>query len=152
MANDDHTRKQPSADARSGVAESTFQSTRLMVDDDATVPPRASPSPTAAPADEPVAAAAEAPADAAGPGPSLSTLPGADGEHDGIVTRVGRYHVGERLGRGGMASVFKAHDPQLGRDVALKFLHASLCEDAECRTRFLREARAPRAACRTPTS
>ena len=39
-----------------------------------------------------------------------------------------------------MATVFKAHDPGIGRDVAIKFLHASLCEDEGCRTRFLREA------------
>ncbi len=56
--------------------------------------------------------------------------------------RVGRYHVGERLGGGGMASVYQAHDPSLHRDVAIKFLHPSLAEDEECRARFLREARA----------
>jgi eukaryotic-like serine/threonine-protein kinase len=71
------------------------------------------------------------------------TLPGAAGTTaDGVVNTVGRYRVGQRIGRGGMASVFRAHDPSIGRDVALKFLHASLCEDAECRSRFLREARA----------
>ncbi|KQP22416.1 protein kinase [Pseudorhodoferax sp. Leaf267] len=58
------------------------------------------------------------------------------------VRQVGRYQVQEKLGRGGMATVFKAHDPDIGRDVAIKFLHASLCEDAEYRARFLREARA----------
>lgn len=58
------------------------------------------------------------------------------------VRQVGRYEIRERLGRGGMASVFKAHDPGIGRDVAIKFLHASLCEDEEYRARFLREARA----------
>ncbi|MBL8361270.1 MAG: protein kinase [Rubrivivax sp.] len=73
----------------------------------------------------------------------ISTLPGAaadDGELK--VTQVGRYQVHERLGRGGMASVFRAHDPQIGRDVAIKFLHSTLSQDADCRMRFLREARA----------
>jgi serine/threonine protein kinase/HAMP domain-containing protein len=59
-----------------------------------------------------------------------------------MVRQVGRYLIGERLGRGGMATVFKAHDPDIGRDVAIKFLHAALCEDPEYHSRFLREARA----------
>ena len=74
--------------------------------------------------------------------PTPHTLPGAPTGDDGVAHHVGRYEVKERLGRGGMASVFKAHDPSIARDVALKFLHAALCEDAECRSRFLREARA----------
>jgi serine/threonine-protein kinase len=41
-----------------------------------------------------------------------------------------------------MASVFKAHDPSIDRIIAIKFLHAALCEEDEYRTRFLREARA----------
>jgi serine/threonine-protein kinase len=41
-----------------------------------------------------------------------------------------------------MATVFKAHDPTIGRDVAIKFLHASLCEGEDYRARFLQEARA----------
>jgi eukaryotic-like serine/threonine-protein kinase len=71
-----------------------------------------------------------------------ATLPGrvaADGE---TLQQVGRYRIHERLGRGGMATVFKAHDPGIGRDVAIKFLHASLCEEPEYRARFLSEARA----------
>jgi serine/threonine protein kinase/HAMP domain-containing protein len=79
--------------------------------------------------------------------PSTGTLPGgalaaAKASADAPVRQVGRFQVLDRIGRGGMASVFKAHDPGIGRDVAIKFLHASLCEDEEYRARFLREARA----------
>jgi eukaryotic-like serine/threonine-protein kinase len=70
------------------------------------------------------------------------SLPGTSGEKDGVLRQVGRYEVRSRLGRGGMATVYRAHDPNIGRDIAIKFLHASLAEDEECRTRFLREARA----------
>ncbi|MBC7941254.1 MAG: protein kinase, partial [Chitinophagaceae bacterium] len=83
------------------------------------------------------------------PGRDPSTLPpGASGSlsesaaADPQMRQVGRYLVQSRLGRGGMATVYKAHDPSIGRDVAIKFLHASLSEDDECRMRFLREARA----------
>ena len=70
------------------------------------------------------------------------TLPG--GARPGVTAarQAGRYLIGERIGRGGMATVFRAHDPSIGRDVAIKFLHASLCEDEEYHARFLREARA----------
>jgi serine/threonine-protein kinase len=71
------------------------------------------------------------------------TLPGVSTQTGEMVTRqVGRYEVRGTLGRGGMASVYRAHDPDIGRDVAIKFLHASLCEEGDCRDRFLREARA----------
>ncbi|MBI3157661.1 MAG: protein kinase [Burkholderiales bacterium] len=72
-----------------------------------------------------------------------ATLPPGEGvAADAAVRQVGRYQIRARLGRGGMATVYRAHDPSIGRDVAIKFLHASLCEDDECRMRFLREARA----------
>ena len=74
--------------------------------------------------------------------PRPATLPGAKFDSDIPASQVGRYQILERIGRGGMATVFKAHDPSIGRDVAIKFLHASLCADDDCRMRFLREARA----------
>ena len=70
------------------------------------------------------------------------TLPGTTQSGAPALRQVGRYVIQERIGRGGMATVFRAHDPQIDRDVAIKFLHASLCEDPEYRSRFLREARA----------
>ncbi len=72
----------------------------------------------------------------------IDTLPGTGVPHGGFTRVAGRYQILDRLGRGGMATVFRAHDPSIGRDVAIKFLHASLCEDAGYRARFLREARA----------
>ncbi len=56
--------------------------------------------------------------------------------------RVGRYLILERLGHGGMGTVYRARDPDIGRDVAIKFLHAALCAEGDGRARFLREARA----------
>ena len=50
-----------------------------------------------------------------------------------------RYRVERFLGSGGMGSVYLASDPQLGRRVALKFLHYN---DPVLVVRFLREARA----------
>ena len=70
------------------------------------------------------------------------TLPGTLSTTSPTDRQVGRYLIQERLGRGGMATVFKAHDPDIGRDVAIKFLHAALCQDEEYRSRFLQEARA----------
>jgi serine/threonine-protein kinase len=76
------------------------------------------------------------------PGPASTLAPIASVTPDTHVRQVGRYRIESRLGRGGMATVYRAHDPSIGRDVAIKFLHASLCEDDDCRMRFLREARA----------
>jgi eukaryotic-like serine/threonine-protein kinase len=53
-----------------------------------------------------------------------------------------RYKVLTRIGSGGMADVFCAHDEQLGRKVALKLLHRRFAQDAEFVERFRREASA----------
>ncbi|MDQ3935628.1 MAG: PASTA domain-containing protein [Actinomycetota bacterium] len=53
-----------------------------------------------------------------------------------------RYEVRQRLGSGGMADVYLAHDRQLGRDVALKVLHRRFARDTQFVERFAREAKA----------
>jgi serine/threonine protein kinase len=51
-----------------------------------------------------------------------------------------RYLVEERLGHGGMATVYRARDELLGRDVAIKVMHPALAYDPELVERFRREA------------
>jgi serine/threonine-protein kinase len=55
---------------------------------------------------------------------------------------LGRYELGEELGEGGMATVFRARDRELRRDVAVKVLFPHLARRVEIVKRFHREARA----------
>ncbi len=71
-----------------------------------------------------------------------STLPTSKRPEGASFRQVGRYQIREQLGRGAMASVYKAYDPGIDRTLAVKFLHPDLCVDDEHRNRFLREARA----------
>ena len=54
----------------------------------------------------------------------------------------GRYELEERVGSGGMSTVYRAHDAMLERKVALKILHQRFGDDEEYVERFRREARA----------
>lgn len=51
-----------------------------------------------------------------------------------------RYEITELLGQGGMSAVFKAHDPNLKRTVAVKIIHPHLTENPEFVQRFEQEA------------
>lgn len=55
---------------------------------------------------------------------------------------VDHYELHEELGRGGMATVYRANDLRLEREVALKLLHEHIAAQPESRARFVREARA----------
>jgi eukaryotic-like serine/threonine-protein kinase len=54
----------------------------------------------------------------------------------------GRYRLEERVGEGGMSSVYRARDTVLEREVAVKVLHEHFSRDPEYVERFRREARA----------
>jgi serine/threonine protein kinase len=57
-------------------------------------------------------------------------------------TRLGPYEILSPIGVGGMGEVYRARDPRLGRDVAVKVLPRQLATDPERLARFEREARA----------
>ncbi|HRV96938.1 MAG TPA: serine/threonine-protein kinase, partial [Anaerolineae bacterium] len=55
---------------------------------------------------------------------------------------LGQYRIIEQIGEGGMATVFKAYQPSLERDVALKVLPPSFAKKGDFSERFSREAKA----------
>ncbi len=57
-------------------------------------------------------------------------------------TRLGPYEIVSALGAGGMGEVYRARDPRLGREVAIKVLPAAWSADASRLHRFEQEARA----------
>jgi serine/threonine protein kinase len=59
-----------------------------------------------------------------------------------VGSQVAGYQIERQIGRGGMAVVYRAFDPRLGRSVALKILAPELASDAAFRERFNREMRA----------
>ncbi|MEU6550482.1 serine/threonine-protein kinase [Streptomyces sp. NPDC046915] len=57
------------------------------------------------------------------------------------MQKLGRYLLEERLGAGSFATVWKAYDPELDTDVAVKVLADNWASNADVRQRFLAEAR-----------
>src|SRR3990172_5160183 len=60
----------------------------------------------------------------------------------GPGTRLGPYEIQAALGAGGMGEVYRARDPRLGREVAVKVLPEAVSADADRLRRFEQEARA----------
>ncbi len=65
--------------------------------------------------------------------------PGAPAE---LPRQIGRFIIRARLGAGAFATVYRAHDPQLDREVALKVPHPGTLDTPQCVERFLGEAKA----------
>ncbi len=53
-----------------------------------------------------------------------------------------RYQILSLIGEGGMGSVYRAHDPRLDREIAIKLMHPYLSRQPNFQERFLKEARA----------
>jgi predicted Ser/Thr protein kinase len=94
---------------------------------------------------DPTVPAQSTTADTAG----VSPIEGDGGRDPGVTYRVigpgatlGRYQVVEELGAGGMATVWRARDRELRREVAIKVLFPHLSRKADVVRRFQREARA----------
>lgn len=58
-----------------------------------------------------------------------------------IGSRLTNYEIVELIGVGGMGEVYRARDPKLGRDVAIKILPEEFARDPERLARFEREAK-----------
>src|SRR6476620_5262500 len=59
-----------------------------------------------------------------------------------IGTKLGRYEIRSLIGVGGMGEVYRASDPKIGRDVAIKILPTDFSADNDRVARFEREAQA----------
>jgi len=56
-----------------------------------------------------------------------------------LPEKIGRYEIKSELGRGGMATVYRAYDPSFDREVAVKVLPREMMHDPQFRSRFGRE-------------
>ncbi len=75
------------------------------------------------------------------PEPSLPSAVSLSGLPPGLV--IGRYQLIEQIGAGGTGIIYRAHDPQLKRDVAVKLLRPDLTHaTGNAQARLLREAQA----------
>ena len=71
---------------------------------------------------------------------SAAVLAGLFGERE--APKVGRYRLGRKIGQGAMGRVYRAHDPDLEREVAIKMIHVDGRDDPRARARLVREAQA----------
>lgn len=58
------------------------------------------------------------------------------------ATHIARYRIDAQIGAGAVGRVFRAHDPELDRPLAIKVLQVGVSADPVARTRMMREARA----------
>ena len=57
-------------------------------------------------------------------------------------TKLGRYEIRSKIGEGGMGEVYRAFDPKINREVAIKILPPALSADKDRLARFEQEAQA----------
>jgi tRNA A-37 threonylcarbamoyl transferase component Bud32 len=69
-------------------------------------------------------------------------IPVPNADHWSAPTKIGRFQIQRPLGQGGYGLVFRAYDPQLDRDVAIKVPRIEAILNEEMASRFTREARA----------
>lgn len=57
-----------------------------------------------------------------------------------VGKKLGHYHILETVGRGGMATVYRAYDPKADREVAIKVLSPYIAQEPKFKARFVQEA------------
>src|SRR5262245_4505941 len=88
----------------------------------------------------PAATGPEAPGDAESPVAGLGTTAESPSAR-ASAKQVGRYRVLGEIGRGGMGAILRSHDPELGRDLALKVMLGDHAGHLEAVQRFREEAK-----------